>query len=334
MQHAPVLWSIEFSRVLSRTHLIAEAWDAVGLQQLGDFPGFRWSQWNGRFRDVVRRFVRGDEGMRAEMATRLAGSSDLFGAAGGHPVQSVNFVSCHDGFTLYDLLAYAHKHNAANGEDNRDGNNDNLSGNCGVEGPTDDPEIQATRLRRARNFMLTLMLSQGVPMMLAGDERLRTQHGNNNAYCQDNELSWIDWTATREADDMVRFTTLAIALRKRHASLRRSNFIAPSKPGRHSDLQWYGADGNEPDWHVSSSKVLCFALAAAAAGEAQLFVAFNMSAMAVEIALPRSAQGSWRRLADTGLPAPAEIVLPEQAELVVGSSYVLGADSVAVLESG
>jgi len=334
MQHAPVLWSIEFSRVLSHTHLIAEAWDAAGLHQLGDFPGFRWSEWNGRYRDVARCFIRGDTGMRAEMATRLAGSSDLFGAAGGHPVQSINFVTCHDGFTLYDLLAYSEKHNEANGEDNRDGSDHNFSDNCGVEGVSDDAGIEAVRQRRARNFMLALLLSQGVPMILAGDERLRTQRGNNNAYCQDNDLSWLDWTPSQAADDMFRFTRLAIELRKRHVSLRRRHFIAPPKPGSVPELQWYGAGGSEPDWQAADERVLCFSLAAAAAGEAELFVAFNMDAEQAAIELPVREHGVWRRLADTSLPAGEEILPPERAVPLDRQDYALAADSVAVFERG
>ena len=182
--HAPVLWSIELSPELGRAHIIAEAWDAAGLYQVGDFPGFRWAEWNGHYRDVIRAFVRGDPGLVADVATRLSGSSDFYEGRGRLPANTVNFITCHDGFTLYDLVSYNQKHNEANGEDNRDGHNDNLSWNCGVEGPTDDPHILALRRRQAKNFMAILLLSQGVPMLLAGDEILRSKGGNNNTYCQ------------------------------------------------------------------------------------------------------------------------------------------------------
>ena len=200
--HAPVLWSIEFSDPLAHTRLIAEAWDAGGLYQVGDFPGFRWLEWNGRYRDVLRRFVRGDPGLISELATRLAGSSDLYRAGGRLPVNSINFITSHDGFTLYDQVSYNEKHNHGNGEGNRDGHHDNLSWNCGHEGDTDAAEILALRRRQTRNFVAILLLSHGVPMLLAGDEVLRSQQGNNNAWCQDNELGWFDWTLVETNRDM------------------------------------------------------------------------------------------------------------------------------------
>ncbi|HLF11544.1 MAG TPA: isoamylase, partial [Gammaproteobacteria bacterium] len=204
MHHAPVLWNIEFSSVLESTHLIAEAWDAVGLHQVGAFPGFRWSEWNGRYRDSVRRFLRGEPALVGELATRIAGSSDLYADSSKSPTNSINFVTCHDGFTLHDLVTYDRKHNERNGEDNRDGRDDNFSWNSGIEGPTEDGDINRLRAQRARNFVAVLMLSQGVPMLLAGDEVLRTQQGNNNAYCQDNELSWLNWSFGAAAQQMLR----------------------------------------------------------------------------------------------------------------------------------
>ncbi len=211
--------------------MIAEAWDAAGLYQVGAFPGMRWAEWNGRYRDVLRRFVRGEPGLVSEVATRLAGSHDMYRQRS--PLHSVNFITCHDGFTLYDLVSYNDKHNEANGEDNRDGTNDNLSWNCGVEGDTDDAAVLALRRRQAKNFMAILFLSQGVPMILAGDEVLRSQRGNNNAYSQDNELSWFDWRLIETNRDMLRFTRELIALRKRHPSLRRRRFLTGRPaPGR------------------------------------------------------------------------------------------------------
>src|SRR5437762_6199295 len=200
--------------VLADTKLIAEPWDAVGLYQVGRFPyGRRWSEWNGRYRDDVRRFWRGDPGFAGELATRLCGSSDLYESSGRRPRHSVNFVTCHDGFTLNDLVSYNQKHNDANGEDNRDGANHNCSWNCGVEGPSDDPAIEKLRNRQVKNFLTVTMMSLGVPMILMGDEVRHTQGGNNNAYCQDNEISWFDWTKVATHADVLRFLKLLIEQR-------------------------------------------------------------------------------------------------------------------------
>jgi isoamylase len=222
----PVVEMIAEDGVLADTKLIAEPWDAAGLYQVGGFPfGRRWSEWNGRYRDDVRRFWRGDPGTAA-LATRLAGSSDLYGWSGRLPRHSVNFVTCHDGFTLNDLVSYDRKHNARNGEYNRDGSDDNLSWNGGDEGPTDDPAIRQLRLRRAKSLMATLMVSQGVPMILAGDEVLRTQHGNNNAWCQDGPDWWLDWTLAETNAEFLNFTRNMIHLRKAHPVFRRRRFFA------------------------------------------------------------------------------------------------------------
>jgi isoamylase len=222
----PVIESITEDGVLADTKLIAEPWDAAGLYQVGRFPfGRRWSEWNGVYRDDVRRFWRGDPGCAANLASRVCGSADIYQWSGRLPRHSVNFVTCHDGFTLYDLVSYNQKHNEANGEGNRDGINENYSWNCGHEGPTDDPTVNALRLRQAKNLMATLMLSQGVPMILAGDEFLRTQGGNNNAWCQDNETSWVNWGLARERLDFLRFTREMIWLRRRHPALRRRRFF-------------------------------------------------------------------------------------------------------------
>jgi glycogen operon protein len=227
MIEPPVVESITEDGVLTDTKLIAEPWDAAGLYQVGGFPfGRRWSEWNGQYRDDIRRFWRGDEGYVGAIASRLTGSSDLYQQSGRLPRHSVNFATCHDGFTLYDLVSYNKKHNRANGEESRDGSNENYSWNCGVEGETTNPEILALRQRQAKNLMTTLLLSQGVPMILAGDEFLRTQKGNNNAWCQDNELSWIDWTLAEKNKDFLRFVRELIALRQRHPVFRRRRFFA------------------------------------------------------------------------------------------------------------
>jgi len=328
-------WSIELSRTLVERPLIAEAWDAAGAYHVGAFPGMRWAEWNGRYRDLVRRFVRGDAGLIAEMATRLAGSSDLFADDLRPPASSVNFVTCHDGFTLADLVAYDGKHNEANGEENRDGSGDNLSWNGGVEGDTRDPAVLARRRSQARNFMAVLMLSQGVPMILAGDEVLHTQRGNNNAYCQDNELSWHDWRLTDEGRAMFRFMRELIALRKRHPSLRRPRFLT-GRPGpgrRRPDVAWHGPRLGEPRWDDASARSLAFTLDGAGAGEGPLHVVLNMSDSVFEAALPALAGSVWRRAVDTALPSPADVTAPGEQEAATGGAYLVQPRSVVVLEA-
>src|SRR5947199_7310209 len=231
MVEPPVIESITEDGVLADAKLIAEPWDAAGLYQVGRFPfGRRWSEWNGQYRDDVRRFWRGEQGLACTLATRLCGSADLYQASGRLPRHSVNFLTCHDGFTLWDLVSYNQKHNEANGESSRDGSDFNFSWNCGVEGPTDNPEVLGLRRRQAKNMLTTLLLSQGVPMLTAGDEFLRTQGGNNNAWCQDNEVSWVDWSLTGRNAEFLRFTRKLIALRKQHPALRRREFFRGRGP--------------------------------------------------------------------------------------------------------
>jgi glycogen operon protein len=333
--HAPVLWSIEFSAALARTGLIAEAWDAGGLYQVGDFPGFRWLEWNGRYRDVMRRFVRGDPGLISEVATRLAGSSDLYQAAGRLPVNSINFVTSHDGFTLFDQLSYQDKHNDANGEGNRDGHNDNLSWNCGVEGDTNDINVRLLRQRQAKNFMALLLISHGVPMLLAGDEVLRTQRGNNNAWCQDNELSWFDWTLTETNRDMLRFTREMVAFRKRHACLRRRRFLSGDVPpgGQLPDVVWHGFELQQPLWHDSHGQLLAYTLAAVESREEHLHIICNMSEQSLELGLPSLEGRVWYRAIDTAEPAADDILPPHQQQPIDAQRYAVRPRSVAVFES-
>ena len=229
--------------MLSQVKLIAEPWDlGEGGYQVGNFP-VGWAEWNGKYRDTVRRFWKGDGGLIGEFAYRFSGSSDLYGTTGRQPYASVNFVVAHDGFTQNDLVSYNHKHNEANGEENRDGTDDNMSWNCGVEGPTDDPAISELRERQKRNFLATLLVSQGVPMISGGDELARTQRGNNNAYCQDNEISWFNWKLDKPARDLLDFTRSVIALRQAHPVLRRRRFFqgrsgdAARVTGRPDDLR-------------------------------------------------------------------------------------------------
>jgi len=299
--HAPVLWSVELSPELGRAHIIAEAWDAAGLYQVGDFPGFRWAEWNGHYRDIMRAFVRGDGGLIGDVATRIAGSSDLYQSRGRRPANSINLITCHDGFTLHDLVSYDEKHNQANGEDNRDGHNHNLSWNGGVEGPTDNQEIQALRQQQARNFLALLLLSQGVPMLLAGDELLRTKQGNNNTYCQDNALSWIDWRLADENRAMLEFTRAMIAFRHRHPTLRRDRFLSgqPEHEGGLPDISWHGTKLDAPLWDDPGARVLAFTLAGLNADEPHLHVIMNMWKEPMEFALPPVPGRRWHSAIDT-----------------------------------
>jgi glycogen operon protein len=330
LDQPPLPAAIEAAPALKSTHLIAEPWDAAGLYQVGAFPGFRWAEWNDRYRDLLRRFVRGEPGLIGEVATRIAGSSDLYARRGKSPASSINFVTCHDGFTLYDLVSYESKHNESNGEENRDGTDQNFSANCGVEGPTDDPSVARLREQRARNFLTLLMVSQGVPMLLAGDEVLRSQRGNNNAFCQNNEISWLDWRATKTHSGMLRFTREIISLRKRHPSLRRAHFIE-IRPDQEPALRWCGADGRPPDWSDSAARVLCFTIDGVADDEARLHVMANMGEEAIEAQLPEPPAGrAWQRIVDTANLSPDDIVT---AGVPVGQVYRVADNSVVVLEA-
>jgi isoamylase len=334
MTSPPLPWAIESSRILSQVPLIAEAWDAAGLYQVGAFPGIAWAEWNGRYRDAVRRFVRGDPGLAGEVATRIAGSSDLYGN-GRLPANSVNFVTCHDGFTLADLVSYTTKRNEANGEGGRDGMEDNAGWNCGVEGETSDPEAIALRRRQARNHLAILMLSRGVPMLLAGDEVLRTQRGNNNAWCQDNELSWIDWRRTTAQQDMLRFTRELIAFRRRHASLERNRFFEgkrlPDRPL--PDIAWHGARLDELPWHHGDGRVLGFTIAGLTEREEDLHVVLNMSDRALDAELPVIPGRTWHVAIDTARPASDDVVPPPRQRPHAAPARRVAPRSVVVLEA-
>ncbi len=331
--HAPVLWSIELSPSLSRAHIIAEAWDAAGLYQVGDFPGYRWSEWNGRYRDVIRGFVRGDPGTVSEVATRIAGSSDMYEGRGRLPMNSINFVTCHDGFTLWDLVSYNEKHNEANGEDNRDGSDHNLSWNCGREGPTDDFAIQTLRRRQARNFITILMLSQGVPMLLSGDEVLRSKRGNNNTYCQNNDLSWSDWALVDKNRDMLDFVRAMIALRRRHPTLMRDRFLTgkPERGQAVTDITWHGIALEQPNWDDPSNQILAFTLAGKVEDEPHLHVMLNMSMETQEFAVPPLNGVSWCLAVDTSLEQ--DNVIPPEAQRPIPPGRVkIGPHGAIVLE--
>lgn len=329
-------WSIELSRSLINTPIIAEAWDAAGLYQVGSFPGTRWAEWNGRYRDVMRRFVRGECGLVNEVATCMTGSSDLYADDHRLPASSVNFITCHDGFTLWDLVSHNDKHNMANGENNRDGTNDNLSWNCGVEGETTDPVILKLRRQQARNFMTLLFLSQGVPMFLAGDEFLHTQNGNNNAWCQDNEISWLNWQLTDTNNDMLRFVRELIAFRHRHPCLTRPRYLTGKlEPARGiPDVTWHGLRLNEPLWHDARAQLLVFTLAGCSNAEEDLHVIINMSEYAIDVSLPVIAQRDWYLALNTAATVPHDIIeQPKQQLLKTTQSLQVLARSIVVCEA-
>jgi glycogen operon protein len=332
MSNPPVLWDIESDPALAGTKMIAEAWDAGGLYQVGSFVGDSWKEWNGRFRDDLRSFFRGDEGSVTRVADRLLGSPEIYGYKEREAEESVNFVTCHDGFTLNDLASYNLKHNEANGEGNRDGVNDNRSWNCGVEGPTDDAAVENLRNRQIKNFLTCTMLSLGMPMMLMGDEVRRSQQGNNNAYCQDNETSWFDWTLISKHADVHRFVRLLIARRLMRDVQPEYQRESLNQFLRESNRAWHGVKLFQPDWSNWSHSV---AFSAELKKDKQLFhVILNAYWEPLEFELqPVSEEGGglWRRWIDTALDSPHDIVAWQNALPFTGQTYPAGPRSVAVL---
>ncbi|WP_456442914.1 glycogen debranching protein GlgX [Caldithrix abyssi] len=318
LSNPPLLERIAEDPILAKSKLIAEAWDAAGLYQVGDFPHFeRWMEWNGRYRDDVRRFMRGDRGMVGAFATRLFGSADLYQDDGREPYHSVNFVTCHDGFTLHDLVSYNEKHNLENGEDNRDGTDQNFSWNCGVEGPSSDPEVLKLRSRQKRNFMTALLLSQGVPMLLAGDEFGRTQKGNNNAYCQDNEISWVNWHLARQNDDLLRFTRLLIRFRKENAHFRRAQFEIKTINGE-PEVSWHGQKLNQPQWEDPETRWLGVLYRGdTAQKQKDVYLLFNASDQPRSFELPTVKSGpKWHLFINTANTPPRDIYEPRRAPVL------------------
>ncbi len=333
MDVPPVLWNIELSRILSETKVIAEAWDAGGLYQVGRFPGERWCEWNGPYRDDIRRFLRGEPGIIGTVATRLAGSKDLFGPEGEKPTNSINFITCHDGFTLNDLVSYNGKHNEANGEQNRDGSDDNRSWNCGVEGPTENDEVEALRARQVKNAATILLLSRGTPMLLGGDEFLRTQRGNNNAYCQDNEISWYDWTLVDEHAGMVRFFSQMIAFRKRFATLRRDDFFGGGVNDRGvPEVSWHGCRLGQAGWNDPLCRVLSFTLGGIN-GDPDIHVILNMYDLGLDFELPQIGGHQWAVAVDTAKPSPEDILDAGHELPFEGTTYHAFGRSAVVLIS-
>lgn len=334
VKYPPVLWDIDLDDDLADTKVIAEAWDAAGLYQIGYFPGYRWGEWNGRYRDDIRRFVKGDAGMISAVATRLSGSADLYQWRGHLPVNSVNFLVAHDGFTLNDLVSYNDKHNWANGEHNNDGINENLSWNCGVEGETDNPAIDALRNRQIKNFATLLMLSQGIPMMVMGDEVRRTQKGNNNAYCQDNEISWFDWILVEKNQGLFRFWKELIAFRLRHPTVHRSRYFTGAINERGlADLTWHGCALNTPAWDDPNARTLACTLGGMQKDEADIHIMMNMYWEPLDFALPPVPGYQWHRVLDTSLPVPDDIVGGGHEIKISDSSYRVDGRSVVVLIS-
>lgn len=321
----PLLEKIAEDPILRDVKLIAEAWDAGGAYLVGRFPGERWSEWNGLYRDDVRRYWRGDLGMAGAFASRLCGSADIYEHSGKAPINSINFVTCHDGFTLNDLVSYQHKHNLANGENNRDGSNCDFSANYGAEGPADDPSINRLRLRQMKNFMATLLVSRGVPMILGGDEFGRTQQGNNNAYCQDNEISWYDWTLVEKNRDILDFVREMIGFRRRYPVLSHERFYRPE------DVSWFNTSGWMPDWQ-SDSAIGCHIHGEGNAGQ-QLCVLNNPHTHAVSFPLPHPPEGSvWIKMVDTAASPPFDVCQPGHGIPVsTVTSFLVRDRSMAVL---
>jgi len=331
MTYPPVVWHISLDEVLADTKVIAEAWDAGGLYQVGNFPGERWAEWNGRFRDDIRRFVKGDPGLIGTVASRIAGSADLYLDKGRMPINSINFITCHDGFTLNDLVSYNEKHNEANGENNRDGINENLSWNCGVEGVTNNADVEALRERQIKNFAAILLLSRGVPMLLGGDEARRTQQGNNNTYCQDNEVSWFDWKLTEQHQGLFRFFKYMIAFRRNHANLCGGSFFTgePNAQGQ-KDIDWHGCKLYSPGWNDPNSRVLAFTIWGLSKDD-DIHVILNMEWQDLDFDVPPLTGRSWLKVIDTGLSSPQDVVEPEQAIEVAGNVCRVTKHSAVVL---
>jgi isoamylase len=325
LRNAPLLESIAEDPILRDVKLIAEAWDAGGAYQVGSFSTKRWMEWNGRFRDDVRRFWIGDTGMMGLFASRICGSSDLYKESGKGPGSSLNFVTSHDGFTLNDLVSYKQKHNNENGEHGRDGSDANYSDNCGVEGPSGDPAVEGMRNRLIKTFLLTLFVSRGVPMLLGGDEFRRTQRGNNNAYCQDNDVSWVDWNLAEKHKEILRFTRGMIAFRRAHPVLQKEIFYTDA------DIKWFAPNGGIPGWADERQK--SFSCLILGQTEPDLFLMFNADARSVDFSIPAPPAGKiWRLSVDTSRSAPDDLFEPGKEPSMQGQiSFRVEPRSSAIL---
>lgn len=325
----PILWEIESDPVLAGTKIIAEAWDAGGLYQVGTFIGHRWAEWNGKFRDDVRRFVKSDPGLVSALASRILASPDLYPDPQRVPDRSINFLTAHDGFTLNDLVSYNEKHNEANGENNTDGANDNNSWNCGWEGETDDANIERLRERQIRNFLTILLVSQGTPMIVMGDEVRRTQYGNNNVYGQDNELGWFNWDDVERHGDLLRFTRGLIAFIREHRIFHTEEFWSSLDEDQQMNITWHGTQLHSPDWS-ENSRVLAFSLGHVKGGD-YLHVMINTYWEPLAFELPPLRRGErWSRIVDTALEPPNDFSERGKQAVINGGEYVV-ADHAAVI---
>jgi isoamylase len=334
LENPPVLWDIETDPALAGVKLIAEAWDAAGLYQVGSFIGDSWKEWNGKFRDDVRSFLRGDRGTVSRFTSRLLGSPDLYGHQEREAEQSINFVTCHDGFTLNDLVSFNNKHNEANGESNRDGTDNNLSWNCGVEGPTEDPEIERLRNRQVKNFHTITLLAAGAPMLLMGDEVRRTQGGNNNAYSQDNEISWFDWNLLKKHSDIYRFVKLLIKARLRRDVSADASGLTLHQLLKQARLQWHGVKLNEPDWSDESHSIAMTAWSLR--GKFVIHVMMNAYREPLEFELPPAPQQfgqRWYLWIDTFRESPGDICALDKAPLIRESSYLVQPHSIVTVRA-
>ena len=331
IENPPVLWDIESDPVLAGTKLIAEAWDAAGLYQVGSFIGDSWKEWNGKFRDDVRSFLRGDNNTVSGFAARTMGSPDMYGHKNREPEQSINFVTCHDGFTLCDLVSYNTKHNEHNGEENRDGSNDNRSWNCGIEGPTEDTSIAAIRTRQIKNFLAVTFLSIGAPMISMGDEVKRTQLGNNNAYCHDNELTWFDWTLPEKHETLFRFVKMLISFRLQRDLSKDEYHMKLNELLEQAIIHWHGVNINKPDWSENSHSIAL--TVQSLSGKTLMHYMINAYSKSLQFELPTATKGKeyvWKRWMDTSLQSPEDICLQDDAK-EVKNSYFVDAHTMAVL---
>lgn len=327
LQNPPLLDAISEDPILANVKLIAEPWDVGGLYQVGSFypESKRWHEWNGRYRDCMRKFIKGDKGLKGEFATRLSGSQDLFDQRRS-PSTSVNFITSHDGFTLQDLVSYNEKHNAGNAEDNRDGSNENDSWNCGVEGASSDSNILVLRERQMRNFLIALMVSQGIPMLLMGDEYGHTRYGNNNAWCQDNEINWFLWDVLKKNAAFYRFCKGLTHFRRREPLLKRKNFL------RDEDIEWHGLEPSKPQWD-KDDKFIAFSLIDERDGQ-DLYVAFNACNHELDLTLPEKKENkSWHWIANSSLPSPHDFYEEETAPKVEAKHYKMASHSALLLKA-
>ncbi len=325
--------------VLNRVKLIAEPWD-IGTYQVGNFP-VDWSEWNGRYRDTVRKFVKGDAGQLRELGWRITGSADMYADDGRTAYNSINFITCHDGFTLNDLVSYDGKHNEANLENNSDGSNDNNSWNCGWEGDTDNHDIVSLRRRQVKNFFCHLLFSQGTPMLLGGDEFMRTQKGNNNAYCQDNEISWFNWDLEKRNGDILAFVKKAVAFRHRYPILRSRKYLSgtDSDSDGMPDISWFSINLDRPGWDDPGARIICYMLDGGEIqsdlGDYLLFFIMNADYNSHSVMIPRAPGRNWKRVVDTSLKAGDDFLDPG-SEVIIDPQdrYIVNARSTVVLLAG